>query len=106
MIGVSIGMLAVVLLLFAVAGALFWPLRGARTARRPGAEPATALELARDAKLGELHDLELDFRLGKLSADDYRALNATLRAEAVEALRRIDAAAGNGRHSRARGSRR
>jgi hypothetical protein len=81
-------MLAVVALVIAVAVVMSWPLRKARTARERGREPATALEIARDAKLGELHDLELDFRLGKLSDEDYRALNETLRAEAVEAMRR------------------
>jgi hypothetical protein len=84
----SVGMLAVVLLLAVVAAALFWPLRAGRTRGQSSAEPATALELARDAKLGELHDLELDYRIGKLSADDYRELNETLRAEAVETMRR------------------
>jgi hypothetical protein len=85
---VSVGLLAVVLLLVAVAAALFWPLRAGRARGQSSAEPATALQLARDAKLGELHDLELDYRLGKLSPEDYRALNETLRAEAVEAMRR------------------
>jgi hypothetical protein len=85
---VNAGLLAVVLLLVAVATVLFWPLRTAYKTRARGREPATALEIARDAKLGELHDLELDFRLGKLSDEDYRALNETLRAEAVEAMRR------------------
>jgi hypothetical protein len=86
---VSVGLLAVVAMVIAAATAMFWPLRGAHTARaRERADGPTALEIARDAKLGELHDLELDFRLGKLSAEDYRALNETLRAEAVEAMRR------------------
>lgn len=83
----NIGMVAVVILLVAVATVLFWPLRTAYTTRARGPEGATALELARDAKLGELQDLELDYRLGKLSPEDYRALNETLRAEAVEAMR-------------------
>jgi hypothetical protein len=85
---VNVGMLVVVLLLVAVATVLFWPLRTSHATRKRGPEGATALELARDAKLGELYDLELDFRLGKLSPEDYRALNERLRAEAVEAMRR------------------
>lgn len=84
----SAGLLAVVLLLVAVAAALFWPLRAGRARVQSSAEPSDALAIARDAKLGELHDLELDFRLGKLSDEDYRAVNETLRAEAVEAMRR------------------
>jgi hypothetical protein len=85
---VTAGLLAVVALVIAVAVVMSSPLRSARAARGPGREGATALEIARDTKLGELHDLELDFRLGKLSDEDYRALNETLRAEAVEAMRR------------------
>lgn len=90
-------MLAVMLLVLAVGAVLFWPLRAGRAASKAGAEPAVALKLARDAKLGELHDLELDFRLGKLSPEDYRALNETLRSEAVEAIRQADATTTNGR---------
>ena len=52
----------------------------------------TALEAAKAAKLGEIRDAELDFQVGKLSADDYRALDRQLRGEAVELLHRLDAA--------------
>jgi hypothetical protein len=85
---VSAGLLAILLLLVAVAAALFWPLRTGRAQGQSSAEPRVALEIERDTKLAELHDLELDFRLGKLSNEDYRAVNETLRAEAVEAMRR------------------
>jgi hypothetical protein len=50
------------------------------------------LEAARDAKYREIRDAELDLRTGKLSDDDYRAIDTTLRAEALEILRRLDAA--------------
>jgi hypothetical protein len=50
------------------------------------------LEAARDAKYREIRDAEMDFRTGKLSRDDHRALDATLRAEAVQILRDLDAA--------------
>ena len=94
----SIGLLAVVAMVIAAAAAMFWPLQTAHTAHaREAADGRTALEIARDAKLGELHDLELDFRLGKLSVDDYRELNDALRSEAVEALRLLDATTTNGR---------
>ena len=52
----------------------------------------TALEAAKEAKFREIRDAELDFRTGKLSAEDFRALNGTLRAEAIDLLRRLDAA--------------
>ena len=48
------------------------------------------LESARDAKLRELRDAELDHRTGKLSDHDFEALDATLRAEAIEILRSLD----------------
>jgi hypothetical protein len=50
------------------------------------------LEAARDAKLRELRDAELDHRTGKLSDADYAAVDATLRAEAIEILRALDEA--------------
>jgi hypothetical protein len=49
-----------------------------------------ALEAARDAKLRELRDAELDFATGKLAVTDYQVLDATLRGEAAELLRRLD----------------
>ena len=48
------------------------------------------LEAARDAKYREIRDAELDRRTGKLSDADWRALDRSLRAEAVEILRRLD----------------
>jgi hypothetical protein len=49
-----------------------------------------ALEAAREAKYGEIRDTELDYRTGKLSEEDFRALDRQLRAEAVEILRSLD----------------
>ena len=49
-----------------------------------------ALESAKEAKYAEIRDTETDFRTGKLSDEDFRALNRQLRAEAVEILRAID----------------
>jgi hypothetical protein len=97
--------IVVVLLLAATAAALFWPLR-ARREPRLGEERAQALAMARDSKLAEINDLELDFRLGKLSVEDYRATNVELRAEAVEIIRRLETSAANGRQTRSRNRRR
>ena len=49
------------------------------------------LEAAKEAKYREIRDAELDFRTGKLSEADWRALDRELRAEAMELLRRLDA---------------
>jgi type II secretory pathway component PulM len=48
------------------------------------------LEAEREAKYREIRDAELDYRTGKLSEDDYAAVNSTLRAEAVEILNKLD----------------
>lgn len=48
------------------------------------------LETAREAKYREIRDAELDHRMGKLSDADYEAVDASLRAEAVEVLRALD----------------
>ncbi len=50
------------------------------------------LEAARDAKYREIRDAELDVRTGKLSDEDYAALDGSLRAEAVEILHQLDEA--------------
>jgi hypothetical protein len=75
---------------------MFWPLRSGRRGGRGRDLSAgdAALRIARDAKLAEINDLELDFRLGKLSSEDFAAVNATLRAEAVELMREVDAVPG------------
>ena len=44
----------------------------------------------RDAKYREIRELELDLRTGKLSDEDFRALDRQLRAEAVAILRELD----------------
>src|SRR5207248_5638084 len=49
-------------------------------------------EAARDAKLRERRDAELDRRTGKLSDEDFRATDDTLRREALEILRELDEA--------------
>ena len=49
------------------------------------------LEAARDAKYREIRDAELDQQTGKLSDADYQAIDSTLRAEAIELLRQLDA---------------
>jgi type II secretory pathway component PulM len=84
-----------VIVLVVVAGAFYvisGPLRVAHRARGRAADELPELEAARDAKYQEIRDAEMDLRTGKLSDDDYQAIDQTLRAEAIEILRRIDAA--------------
>jgi hypothetical protein len=58
--------------------------------------PEAALEAEKEAKYREIRDAEMDYRTGKLSEEDWQALDAQLRAEAVEILRRLDAASEQG----------
>ncbi len=48
------------------------------------------LEAAREAKYREIRDAELDYRTGKLSQEDYEAIDAALRAEALVILDGFD----------------
>jgi hypothetical protein len=68
------------------------PLRRGRVPGPPVATELASLEAARQAKYREIRDAELDFRTGKLSPADYRALDGALRAEAIELMRRLDVA--------------
>ena len=68
------------------------PLRRGRAAEREAAEGAQReeLEAAKAAKYAEIRDAELDYRTGKLSEADWRALDRELRGEAMDLLRRLD----------------
>ena len=48
------------------------------------------LETAKTAKYREIRDAEMDHRTGKLSDEDWRALDRQLRAEAVDILHELD----------------
>src|SRR4030088_1480221 len=65
-----------------------------RAAASPGADALARrgeLEAAREAKYREIRDAELDYRTGKLSREDYEAIDGELRAEAIEILDRLEA---------------
>ncbi len=69
------------------------PLRAGRGAPdpAPGTVARADLEAAKEAKYREIRDAELDYRTGKLAHEDWRRLDAALRADALELLRRLDA---------------
>jgi hypothetical protein len=82
----------VIALLSLVVWLVSGPLRtGATAAEEVDAARREDLEAAKEAKYREIRDAELDFRTGKLSEADWRALDRDLRAEAMELLRRLDA---------------
>jgi hypothetical protein len=74
---------------WAIAG----PLRGGRAEADDAVYQAQLedLEAAKEARYREIREAEMDFRTGKLSEADYKAIDRQLRAEAVELLRRLDA---------------
>ncbi|SRR5665648_153440 len=94
----AVELVIVILVVGAVAFVLSAPLRRAPAAADDDRDAARGeideLEVARDAKYREIRDAELDYRTGKLSEADWRALDAGLRAEAIEILRALDRAAG------------
>ena len=68
------------------------PLRGGPQATEHADVAARErLEAAREAKYREIRELEMDYRTGKLSEEDFRSLDRQLRGEAVEILRELDA---------------
>lgn len=84
--------LAVIALLGLVVWMVSAPLRaGSEALEAEESSERQRLEAAKEAKLREIRDLELDWRTGKLSDADHRELDRQLRAEAVDILRRIDA---------------
>jgi hypothetical protein len=85
-----------VVLLAAVVTLISHPLRVARRDSAPESAELAELQAAREAKLREIHDAELDYATGKLSTADYAAVDGALRAEAVEILRRLDELQGAG----------
>jgi hypothetical protein len=86
------------LLIAALLAFVFWllssPFRhGAPAPATDGADSdeRRALESAREAKYAEIRDNETDFATGKLSEEDFRALDRVLRSEAMEILRELTA---------------
>jgi flagellar basal body-associated protein FliL len=93
-------------LLAAVIAVISAPLRATRRSESATAASATTppppapdqvaeierdeLEAAREAKYREIRDAELDYRTGKLSREDYEAIDGALRAEAIEILNRLE----------------
>jgi flagellar biosynthesis/type III secretory pathway M-ring protein FliF/YscJ len=62
-----------------------------RASREEGEDDRrAALEAAKEAKYREIRDTELDFRMGKLSEDDYRTTDRELRAQAIAILKELD----------------
>ena len=83
------------LIVIVLLGVVVWLVSGPLRTGAPAVEEAEAarrddLEAAKEAKYREIRDAELDYRTGKLSEEDWRALDRDLRGEAMDLLRRLD----------------
>jgi hypothetical protein len=85
-----LGPLIVIVLLGVVVWLVSGPLRNAPAVEEAESARREDLEAAKEAKYREIRDAELDYRTGKLSEEDWRALDRDLRAEAMDLLRRLD----------------
>jgi hypothetical protein len=82
--------LALIVLAALVAVVLIRPLsRGAGVEHRDETL-IEELRAAKEAKYREIRDAELDHRMGKVSREDWRAVDRDLREEAIEILRELD----------------
>ena len=82
--------LAVIVLVGVVAMVVLLPLMREGGRERSEDHRRAALEAAKEAKYREIRDAELDYRMGKLSADDYQRTDGELRAQAIAILKDID----------------
>ena len=82
--------LALLLLALVVAAVLSVPLRRRGEEERRDETRLAELRAAKEAKYREIRDAELDHQMGKLSREDWRAVDRDLRTEAIEILRELD----------------
>jgi hypothetical protein len=84
------------LIIVALAWFVSAPLRRARSDSDGEREDSRLadLEARKEALYRQIRDAELDRAQGKLSEADWRRLDGELRREAIEVLKRIDAAGG------------
>jgi hypothetical protein len=81
---------ALVALAALIAVVLIRPLRQGDRAERQDDTRVEELRAAKEAKYREIRDAELDHRMGKVSREDWRAVDRGLRSEAIEILRELD----------------
>jgi hypothetical protein len=82
--------LALLVLVALVAAVVLLPLRRRGVEERREETRLAELEAAKEAKYREIRDAELDHQMGKLSREDWRAVDRDLRAEAIDILRELD----------------
>jgi nitrate/nitrite-specific signal transduction histidine kinase len=87
-------LLLILVILVAVVALVGAPIYAKHAPERRQATQVAELEAAKEAKYAEIRELELDFRTGKLSEPDFKTLDRQLRNEAIQILRKLDAAKG------------
>jgi uncharacterized membrane protein len=85
-----VSVVVVLVVLVVVIWLVVAPLRGGADREAAVQSRRDELEAAKEAKYAEIRDAELDYRTGKLSEGDWKALDRGLRAEAIELLDQID----------------
>jgi hypothetical protein len=81
---------ALIVLAALVALVVAVPLRRGDEEERRDRGRIEELRAAKEAKYREIRDAELDHQMGKLSLEDWRAVDRDLRGEAIEILRELD----------------
>ena len=82
--------LALILLAAVVAAVVLNPLKMRGEPERQEESRIEELQAAKEAKYREIRDAELDREMGKLSREDWHAVDRELRAEAIEILQKLD----------------
>jgi catalase (peroxidase I) len=87
------GVVLVVAAAVAAGLAIAGPLRGGRADAEDAQYLARLedLEAAKEARYREIREAEMDYRTGKLSDADWKAIDRQLRQEAMDVLRQLDA---------------
>lgn len=87
----DLGLLLTPLLLIAVVVFVAWPLLSQKKEFLP--EEGTELEIAQEEKdnvISNLKDIEMDYRMGKLSQEDYEVLREDFKVRAMKAIKRLE----------------
>ena len=87
----DIGLLLTPLVLIAVVVFVAWPLLSEKKEFMP--QEGTELEIALEEKdnvLSNLKDIEMDYRMGKLSQEDYETLWEDFQQRAVHAIKKLE----------------
>jgi hypothetical protein len=90
---VLVGALIVAAVALVVVAALAWPLVARRAGDPPpdpSAETGRAIEEDLERSLAAIREIEMDYRAGNLSDEDFAELDRAERARAVELMRRRD----------------